>query len=136
MTDPVRPLVLIAGGQALAALVMTVVVGVAAPGSDLGDGVPVATVLMWLVLSAGLGLIWWGLFRRRRAAHSPFLLAQGMALVVAWLLVSSDVGVDRAAGVALGASAVIGLVAGLRPTVISSLAVGRVGSGPSSGPVG
>lgn len=133
MDDPVRPLVLIAAGQALAALVMTVVVGVAAPGSDLGDGIPVATILMWLLLSAGLGLVWWGLFRRRRAAHSPFLLAQAMALVVAWLLISSDVVVDRAAGVALGAAGVVGLVLGLRPAVLSSLAAGRSGVDPGTG---
>lgn len=92
-----------------------------------------ATVLMWLVLSAGMALVWWGLFRRRRAAHAPFLLAQALALVVAWPLVSSDVGLDRAAGVALGAAAVIGLVLGLRPAVLDSLAAGAAGIDPRAG---
>ncbi len=133
MIDPVRPLVVIAGGEALAALVMTVVVAIAAPGSDLDSGIPVATVVMWLILSAGLALIWWGLFRRRRAAHSPFLLAQALALVVAWLLVPSDVAVDRAAGVLLAIGAVLGLVMGLRPAVLESLAVSRAGGDPDAG---
>ncbi len=112
---------------------MTMVVGFAATGSDLGQGIPLATVLIWLTLSAGLGLVWWGLFRRRRAAQSPFLLAQALALVVAWLLVRSDVAVDQAAGVLLGAMGVVGLVLGLRPAVVDSLALGRPGADSDPG---
>ena len=117
MSDPVRPLVVIAGTEALACAVLTVVVGLGALGSDLDVLIAVATLVMWLVITAGLGLIWLGLYRRRRVARSPFLLAQAFALVVAWPLASSDLNVDRAAGIALAGAAVVGLVLGLRPAV-------------------
>ncbi len=117
MSDPVRPLVLISGAEALACAALTVVVGLGALGSDLEVWIAVATLVMWLVITAGLALIWWGLYRRRRLARSPFLLAQAFALVVAWPLISSDLTVDRVAGVALAGAAVVGLVLGLRPAV-------------------
>jgi len=117
MSDPVRPLVVIAGTEALACAVLTIVVGLGALGSDLDVLIAVATLVMWLVITAGLGLIWLGLYRRRRVARSPFLLAQAFALVVAWPLASSDLNVDRAAGIALAGAAVVGLVLGLRPAV-------------------
>ena len=122
MADPVRPLVAIAGVEALAAAVLSVLVGLGTP--RLGPGaswIAVATVVMWVVIVGALALIWWGLFRRRRVARTPFLLAQAFALVVAWPLVSSDIAVDRAAGIALGIAAVAGLVLGLRPAVREAL---------------
>jgi sulfite exporter TauE/SafE len=121
MSDPVRPLVAIAGGEALACVALTVVVGLGALGSDLDAWIAVATLVMWLVITAGLALIWWGLYRRRRAARSPFLLTQAFALVVAWALASSDLTVDRVAGIALAVAAVVGLVIGLRPAVRETL---------------
>jgi len=121
MSDPVRPLVAIAGGEALACVALTVVVGLGALGSDLDAWIAVATLVMWLVITAGLALIWLGLYRRRRAARSPFLLTQAFALVVAWALASSDLTVDRVAGIALAVAAVVGLVIGLRPAVRETL---------------
>lgn len=122
MADPVRPLVVISAAQALAGAGLTLIVGVgAALGSDLDVYVAVATVIMWLVVTAGLALIWWGLFRRRRWARTPFVLAQAFALVVAWPLVSSDLTVDRVIGIVLAGSAVVGLVAALRPAARQAL---------------
>ena len=121
MADPVRPLVAIAGAETLAAAVLSVLVGLGSRGSDLEVWIAVATVVMWLVIVGALALVWWGLFRRRAVARTPFLLTQAFALVVAWPLVSSDIAADRAAGIALGIAAVVGLVLGLRPAVRAAL---------------
>ena len=125
MADPVRPLVLIAGAEALAAGVLTVVVGaVSMTGrtSGISQGVvPGATVALWALAVLALGLVTWGLARRRRVAHTPFLLCQAFALVVAWPLVRSGSALDTAAGVVLAGAAVAGLVIGLRPGVREAL---------------
>jgi hypothetical protein len=122
MSDPVRPLVAIAGAELLACAVLTIVVAWGAQTSDLEGWIAVSTVLMWVVITGMLVLIWFGLFRRRRLARSPFLLTQAFALVVAWPLASSDVAVDRVAGIALAVAAVAGLALGLRPAVREALA--------------
>ena len=122
MSDPVRPLVAIAGAELLACAVLTIVVAWGAQTSDLEGWIAVSTVLMWVVITGMLGLIWFGLFRRRRMARSPFLLTQAFALVVAWPLAGSDVAVDRVAGIALAVAAVAGLVLALRPAVREALA--------------
>ncbi|MDH3959133.1 MAG: hypothetical protein OEU98_06655 [Actinomycetota bacterium] len=122
MADPVRPMVVIAGAEALAAGVLAVVVGIGALTSDLEGVVAVATVVMWVVIVGALALIWFGLFRRRRAARTPFVLAQLFALVVAWPLATSDIVVETVAGVALAVAAVVGIVLGLRPAARAALA--------------
>ncbi len=121
MADPVRPLVAIAAAEAIAAAVLSLLVGLGTSGSDLDVWIAVATVAMWLVIVGALGLIWLGLLRRRRVARTPFLLAQAFALVVAWPLASSDIVVDQVAGIALGVAAVAGLALGLRPAVSGAL---------------
>lgn len=115
MADPVRPMVVIAGSEALAGAVLAVVVGIGALRSDLDVVVAVATVVVWVVIVGALTLIWFGLFRRRSAARTPFVLAQLFALVVAWPLATSDLAVERVAGVVLAVAAVVGIVLGLRP---------------------
>lgn len=122
MADAVRPLVVIAGAQALACAGLTVVVGLGALRSDLDVVIAGATVAMWLIITGVLALIWLGLYRRRRAARTPFLLAQAFALVVAWPLISSDVRVDSVSGFVLAAAAVLGVVLGLRPQARAALA--------------
>ena len=127
MFDPVRPLVVIAGAQAVAVLVVFVAVLVAVmtgatQGVEGGSaGLAVAEVAIWLLIVVGLAAIWWGLFRRRRLARTPFLLTQAFALVVVPLFVGSDVAGYRIAGVVLGVAAVIGIVLGLRPAVRHAL---------------
>ncbi len=121
MADPVRPLVAIAGAEAVAAAVLSILIGLGTRGSDLEVWIAVATVVIWSVIVGALALVWWGLHRRRQVARTPFLLAQAFALVVAWPLVSSDIAVDRVAGIALGIAAVAGLVLGLRPAVREAL---------------
>jgi hypothetical protein len=76
----------------------------------------VAEVAIWLVIVVGLGLIWWGLYRRRAMARTPFLLAQAFALVVVPLFVGSDMAAYRIAGVVLAVAAVSGIILGLRPS--------------------
>ncbi len=121
MADPVRPLVVICGLEAAATAVLTAVVAVGALGSELGVGIAVATVVMWVIIAVALGAIWLGLYRRRRLARTPFLLAQAFALVVAWPLISSDVTLDRVAGLALGLTAAAGIGLGLRAQVRAAL---------------
>lgn len=128
MTDPVRPLVVIAGVEALAVLALFVSVSVAvASGAAEGltgasPSLAAAEVIIWLLFAAGLGAIWWGLYRRRRLARTPFLLVQAFALVVVPLFVGSDILAWRIAGWVLAAIAVAGIVLALRPSVRRELA--------------
>ena len=123
MADPVRPLVAIAGAEALAvlgvfvAVVVAVATGAAQGLSGGSPGLAVAEIVIWLCFVTGLALIWWGLYRRRRLARTPFLLAQAFALVVVPLFLGSDVGGYRMAGWALVVTAACGIVLGLRPSV-------------------
>lgn len=132
MIDPVRPLVLIAGVEALAALAVLVAVIVAVLGggaegiSGAGSGLVVAEVVIWLLFAAGLFLIWLGLYRRRRLALTPFLLVQAFVLVLVPLFWGSDLAAYRAVAGALAALGVIGIVLGLRPSVRAMLSQFRV----------
>lgn len=126
MADPVRPLVLIAAVEALAGLAVLVadIVAVVRGTEGLagaGSGTAVAGVVLWLILAAGQGLIWFGLFRRRRLALTPFLLVQAFVLVLIPLFWGSDVAAYRGIAVALGVLAMLGLVLGLRPSVRAAL---------------
>lgn len=126
MADPVRPLIVISGAEALAAGALTVVVGaVSLTGrtSGVSQGVvPAATVGLWALAVVALVLVTWGLVRRRQIAHTPFLLCQAFALAVAWPLVRGDGALDTLAGVAILGAALAGLVLGLRPGVRQALA--------------
>jgi hypothetical protein len=84
-------------------------------------GTALAGVVLWLVLVAGLWLIWLGLFRRRRLALAPFLLVQAFALVLVPLFWGSDLVTWRVVGAVLGLLAVGGVVLGLRPSVRAAL---------------
>jgi hypothetical protein len=77
--------------------------------------------VLWLVLVAGLVLVWFGLYRRRSLALTPFLLVQAFVLVLVPLFWGSDVTAYRAVAVALGAIAVAGIVLGLRPSARAAL---------------
>jgi hypothetical protein len=120
MADPVRPLVLIAAVEAVAGSAVLVADLVAVVGgteglSGAGSGTALAGVLLWLILVAGLWLIWLGLYRRRRLALAPFLLVQAFVLVLVPLFWGSDVAAWRAIAGALALLGVAGLVLGLRP---------------------
>jgi hypothetical protein len=127
MVDPVRPLVVIAGMEALAALaalvgvVVAVLTGAARGLSGGGAGLALAEVAMWVLISAALVLVWLGLYRRRRAGRTPFLLVQAFVLVTVPLIVGSDLVAYRVLGWALTAVAAAGLVLGLRPAAMRSL---------------
>jgi hypothetical protein len=128
MADPVRPLVVIAGAEALAvsgvfiAVVVAVATGAAQGLSGGSPGLAVAEIVIWLCFVAALLLIWWGLRRRRRLARTPFLLVQAFALVVVPLFLGSDVVAYRIAGWALAVTAVCAIVLVLRPSVRRELA--------------
>jgi hypothetical protein len=128
MADPVRPLIVIAGAEALAvlgvfiAVVVAVATGAAQGLSGGSPGLAVAEIVIWLCFVAALLLIWWGLRRRRRLARTPFLLVQAFALVVVPLFLGSDVVAYRIAGWALAVTAVCAIVLVLRPSVRRELA--------------
>jgi hypothetical protein len=126
MADPVRPLVVIAAAEAVAGLLVVVADIVAAVRGTEGlagggAGLAAAGIVLWLILGAALVLIWFGLFRRRRLALTPFLLVQAFALVLVPLFWGSDVVAYRAVGGALGVIAVVGIVLALRPSVRTAL---------------
>lgn len=127
MTDPVRPLVAIAGAEALAALALfvAVVVAVLTGGTEGlsggGAGLAVAEVVIWLLVVLGLVLIWLGLYRRRAVARTPFLLVQAFVVVLVPLFWGSDLVGYRVVAAVLGALAVAGAVLGLRPAVREAL---------------
>lgn len=122
MADPVRPLVAISGVEAVASAALTIVVAIGAARSDLDPVIALTTVAMWLVITALLGLICFGLYRRRRLALTPFLLTQAFALVVAWPMISSDILADRLAGILLVLLVAAGLALGLRESARKALA--------------
>jgi hypothetical protein len=128
MADPVRPLVVIAGAEALAvvgvfaAVVVAVATGAAQGLSGGSPGLAVAEIVIWLCFVAALVLIWWGLRRRRRLARTPFLLVQAFALVVVPLFLGSDVVAYRIVGWVLAVTAVCAIVLVLRPSVRRELA--------------
>lgn len=126
MADPVRPLTLIAAAEALAGLAVLVadIVAVMRGTEGLagaGAGTDVAGVVLWLLLASALGMIWFGLFRRRRLALTPFLLVQAFVLVLVPLFWGSDVAAYRGVAVALVVVAVLGIVLGLRPATRGAL---------------
>lgn len=121
MGDPVRPLLMIAGAEVVAVVLLVGGVLAAVSRSDLGAGLVAAEVGMWALVLLGLALVWIGLYRRRRAARTPFLLVQAFALVVAWTFVGSDVVAWQAVGVLLGVGGALGIVLGLRPAVRQAL---------------
>ena len=126
MSDPVRPLVVIAGAEALAGIALLVAILVAViTGSDdglvgAGTGHVVVEIVIWLLIVAALALTWLGLYRRRRAARTPFLLIQAFTVMIVPMFLGSDLLGYRIVGIVLGLVAVAGLVLGLRPAVRAS----------------
>ena len=132
MSDPVRPLVLIAAVEAVGAIAVLVAVVAAVLGggaeglSGAGPGLVAAEVGIWLLFAAGLVLIWFGLYRRRLLARTPFLLVQAFVLVLVPLFWGSDLAAYRVVGAALALLGVGGIVLGLRPAVRTALSQRRV----------
>ena len=127
MSDPVRPLVVIAGAEAVAgvALLVAVLVSVLSGADDglVGEASGTVAVLLviWALIVVALGLTWLGLYRRRLAARTPFLLIQAFAVVLVPMFWGSDVLGYRVVGAALGVAAVAGIVLVLRPAVRGAL---------------
>jgi hypothetical protein len=126
MSDPVRPLVVIAAVEALAVLAVFVGVVVAALGgtdglTGAGAGTAWVNVGLWALMTVFLVLILVGLYRRRALARTPFLMVQAFVLVLVPLFWGSDLAAVRAVAVALAVLGLGGLVLGLRPAVRSSL---------------
>ena len=86
------------------------------------QGTAAVGIVLWAIVTGALALVWWGLYRRRALARTPFLLLQAFALVLVPLFWGSDVLAWRIVGVVVGLVAVAGIVLGLRPAVRSVLA--------------
>lgn len=127
MSDPVRPLLVIAAVEALAVVAVVVadiaaMVGGTAGVAGTGAGAAAVGLAIWVVFAAGLVLIWWGLYRRRLRARTPFLLVQAFVLVLVPLFWGSDLLAWRLLAVGLALMALGGIVLALRSSVRSTLA--------------
>ena len=80
--------------------------GISGSGADLAPGVLVG---LFLAFAALVVLVTWLLLQGRRAARTPFAMAQAFAVVIAQPLLSA--GSTRAAGILLVAVAAVGLAA-------------------------
>jgi hypothetical protein len=89
----------------------------------------VPAIVLEVVIFAvfGLGLLWagHGLWRSRRWARAPFLLAQVLALVVGIPLAQAAETGPRIAGIVLSVLAVVGLVVSFAPGVTDELEGGE-----------
>ncbi len=127
MRDSIRPLVLIAGVEALAGLAVltAVIVSVVDGGlqgvSGVAANLAAVEVATWVIITAALSAIWWGLLRRRRLARTPFVLAQLFVLVLLPLFWGSDLLAYRVVAVVAAVLAVAGIVLALRPATRAAL---------------
>lgn len=127
MSDPVRPLVVIAALDVLGVLGILIADIVAVVGGShglqgAGQGTALVGIMLWVIVSGAMGLIWWGLYRRRALARTPFLLMQAFALVLVPLFWGSDILAWQLVAVAVGLLSATGMVLGLRPAVRTALA--------------
>ncbi|MGA0011419.1 MAG: hypothetical protein ACO3ID_11680 [Candidatus Nanopelagicales bacterium] len=86
---------------------------------------PIAVTLeitIFAVLGAAMVLAARGLWRAKRWARSMLIVGQFLALVVGVPLVTAQGGVERSAGIALVALAVVGLVVAFLPSTTAAIA--------------
>ena len=94
-----------------------VALGISGIGAPDTGAAPFVELLVYLALGAGLVAIARGLWSRRRAARTPFGIAQVFSLIIGWTLVQGDglaVDLPGYAALALG---VVGLACALSPAV-------------------
>ncbi len=116
------PLVVIAGVEALALAAYAVAIFIASFNSyGATDSASRIEALLYLVFAALVGLVAWGLIRRRGIARTPFLVVQVFGLVVAYPLLRSGSAVPVVVGVVIAAISVAGLGLALRPGVSQAL---------------
>lgn len=77
--------------------------------------------LLYLIFGGLVGLVAYGIYRRRALARTPFLVVQVFGLVVAYPLLRSGSVVPVAVGVVIAAVSVVGFVMALRPAVAEAL---------------
>ncbi|MFZ9987554.1 MAG: hypothetical protein ACO3HV_07375 [Candidatus Nanopelagicales bacterium] len=85
---------------------------------------PIAVTLeitIFAVLGAAMVLAARGLWRAKRWARSMLIVGQFLALVVGVPLVTAQGGVERSAGIALVALAVVGLVVAFLPSTTAAV---------------
>ncbi len=83
MSDPVRPLVLIAAVEALGVLAILVADVIAVLGGTDGlagaaQGTAAVGIVLWVIVTGALALVWWGLYRRRALARTPVPAPSGV----------------------------------------------------------
>jgi hypothetical protein len=109
--------VAVASVEAAAVAAYAVGIGVAAvanPGSV--SAAPVA-VAIFLVFAAGILACARGLWRRRRAARTPFGIVQLFGLVVGWTLTQGDGDSTHVAGYAVLVASVVGIALVVSPAL-------------------
>lgn len=120
-----RVAAVVAGLQALglignAAVVAVVAIrdGITGPSAVASPAGVVTEVVVFALFGAALAWVAWGLWTDHAAARTPFLLAQILTLTVGVPMLSSEAPVNLV-GVAVTASAVVGLLAWLGAVVLN-----------------
>ena len=81
----------------------------------------IVSVLLFLLIGAGLLLVALGWWRGRRWARAPFVLAQLFAVVIGGQLATASGAVERTAGIAVALLALVGLVLTFSPQVTNAI---------------
>lgn len=78
-------------------------------------------ILIFVIFGGGLLLVARGWWASKRWARAPFILAQVIALVVGIPLAGASGTMERSAGIAVTAIAVVGIVLALTPAVTRAI---------------
>lgn len=78
-------------------------------------------ILIFVIFGGGLLLVARGWWASKRWARAPFILAQVIALVVGIPLAGASGAMERSAGIAVTAIAVVGIVLALTPAVTRAI---------------
>jgi hypothetical protein len=92
-----------------------VAIGVSGIGAPDTGAAPLVELLVYLAFAAGLVAIARGLWSRRRAARTPFGIAQVFALIIGWTLVQGAGAVVDVPGYAALVLGVVGLACAFSP---------------------
>jgi hypothetical protein len=113
--------VAVAALEAVALAAYAVVIGVAALQTPDSIAAGPVVVVIFLLFAAGVGLCARGLWRRNRAARTPFGVAQLFGLVTGYTLMQGDGTATHVTGITVLAVSVVGIALVMSPGVGSAL---------------
>jgi len=107
--------------QAAGLAAYAVALGISGIGAPDTGAAPLVELVVYLAFAAGLVAIARGLWGRRRAARTPFGVAQVFALIIGWTLVQGDGAAVDLPGYAALVTGVVGLACVISPAVGTAL---------------